>query len=120
VIKLLDFGLAKQRRSLEESDATQALTQPGTIIGTLNYMSPEQLQSREADARSDIFSFGLVLYEMLTGKRASKVRPRPAQLRLSWNARRHPWPVSLLQRSTTFCKRASRRTQRSAGNPFVT
>ncbi len=70
-IKLLDFGLAKRSGPLKESDATltQALTQQGAIIGTLNYMSPEQLQSKQADARSDIFSFGLVLYEMLTGKR---------------------------------------------------
>jgi len=69
-IKLLDFGLAKQSGRLKETDATAALTQQGTILGTLNYMSPEQLQSKEADARSDIFSFGLVFYEMLTGRRA--------------------------------------------------
>ena len=69
-IKLLDFGLAKQSGPLKETDATQALTERGSIVGTLNYMSPEQLQSKEADARSDVFSFGLVLYEMLTGKRA--------------------------------------------------
>ena len=69
-IKLLDFGLAKQSGPLKEADATQALTEQGMIVGTLNYMSPEQLQSKEADARSDIFSFGLVLYEMLTGARA--------------------------------------------------
>jgi Tol biopolymer transport system component/predicted Ser/Thr protein kinase len=69
-VKLLDFGLAKQSGPLKESDVTQALTQQGTIVGTLNYMSPEQLQSKEADARSDIFAFGLVLYEMLTDKRA--------------------------------------------------
>jgi eukaryotic-like serine/threonine-protein kinase len=67
-IKLLDFGLAKQSEPLQETDATQALTQQGAIVGTLNYMSPEQLQSKRADARSDIFSFGLVLYEMLIGK----------------------------------------------------
>jgi Tol biopolymer transport system component len=67
-IKLLDFGLAKQSAPLKETDATEALTQQGAIVGTLNYMSPEQLQSKEADARSDIFSFGLVLYEMVTGK----------------------------------------------------
>jgi serine/threonine protein kinase/Tol biopolymer transport system component len=69
-IKLLDFGLAKQSGPLKETDVTQALTQHGAIVGTLNYMSPEQLQSKEADARSDIFAFGLVLYEMLTGKPA--------------------------------------------------
>lgn len=69
-VKLLDFGIARQSRPLQETEATQALTQQGAIIGTLYYMSPEQLQSKEADARSDIFSFGLVLYEMLTGKRA--------------------------------------------------
>ena len=69
-IKLLDFGLAKQTGPLKETDATEALTKQGAIVGTLNYMSPEQLQSKEVDARSDIFAFGLVLYEMLTGKRA--------------------------------------------------
>lgn len=69
-IKLLDFGLAKQSAPLKETDATQALTEQGAIVGTLNYMSPEQLQSKVVDARSDIFSFGLVLHEMLTGKRA--------------------------------------------------
>jgi serine/threonine protein kinase len=69
-IKLLDFGLAKQSGPLKETDATRALTMQGAIVGTLNYMSPEQLQSKEADGRSDIFSFGLVLFEMLRGKRA--------------------------------------------------
>jgi len=69
-IKLLDFGLAKHGRPLEQTEATLtgALTGEGQIVGTLQYMSPEQLQSRDADARSDIFSLGCVLYEMLTGK----------------------------------------------------
>src|SRR6266542_2035652 len=71
-IKLLDFGLAKQSAPLREADATltEALTSKGQIVGTLQYMSPEQLHGQEADPRSDLFAFGCVLYEMLTGKRA--------------------------------------------------
>src|ERR1700686_4022889 len=71
-IKLLDFGLAKQNAvDLGSDDETgAALTIKGQISGTLQYMSPEQLQGKEADARSDIFAFGCVLYEMLSGKRA--------------------------------------------------
>ena len=71
-VKLLDFGLAKQAEPLHETDATltQALTRDGQIVGTLHYMSPEQLQGKETDARSDLFAFGCVLYEMLSGKRA--------------------------------------------------
>ena len=71
-VKLLDFGLAKQSGRLPENEATltAGLTGKGQIVGTLQYMSPEQLQGKEADARADLFSFGCVLYEMLSGKRA--------------------------------------------------
>jgi serine/threonine protein kinase len=73
-VKLLDFGLAKQSRDREaavlDATMTRPLTGEGRIVGTLHYMSPEQLQGQEADSRSDIFSFGVVLYEMLTGKQA--------------------------------------------------
>ena len=73
-VKLLDFGLAKLSRAREttavDDTVTKALTQENAILGTLQYMAPEQMQGKEADARSDIFSFGCVLYEMLTGKRA--------------------------------------------------
>ena len=71
-IKLLDFGLAKIDKpiAVAQETVTMALTSQGQILGTLLYMSPEQLQGKEADSRSDIFSFGCVLYEMLTGKRA--------------------------------------------------
>ena len=70
-IKLLDFGLAKRAASTNQEDATlTATTGQGQIAGTLPYMSPEQLQGKPVDARSDLFSFGCVLYEMLSGRRA--------------------------------------------------
>src|SRR5499425_481683 len=73
--KLLDFGLAKPTAaaSLATMTATKLespVTQEGTIVGTYQYMSPEQLEGKEFDGRSDIFSLGAVLYEMLTGQRA--------------------------------------------------
>jgi serine/threonine protein kinase/tetratricopeptide (TPR) repeat protein len=73
VVKLLDFGLAKQNPESDlPEDGTQTLsvTQAGMIMGTPAYMSPEQAEGRTADARSDIFSFGAILYEMLAGRRA--------------------------------------------------
>ncbi|HEV1285240.1 MAG TPA: protein kinase [Bryobacteraceae bacterium] len=72
-LKVLDFGLAKfelVKKTRADETQTRALTEEGTIVGTLQYMSPEQLQGKPTDARSDIFSFGCVLYEILTGKRA--------------------------------------------------
>jgi len=75
-VKILDFGLARQSGLLETADAhastVAGLTEPGTILGTVAYMSPEQVRGLAADARSDIFSFGAVLYEMLSGRRAFK------------------------------------------------
>ena len=73
--KLLDFGLAKGGDVLQgdihsSPTMSQPLTARGTILGTMQYMSPEQLEGKEADARSDIFSFGAMLYEMATGKKA--------------------------------------------------
>jgi serine/threonine-protein kinase len=92
-VKLLDFGLAL----LDEPDRTRdetasALTSPGVVVGTAAYMSPEQAQGRPVDARSDIFSFGAVLYELLSGRQpfagnsaidilAAIVRDEPAPLR---------------------------------------
>jgi serine/threonine protein kinase len=71
-VKILDFGLAKHAPGPVESDATQTMkiTITGTVLGTVAYMSPEQAKGQELDARSDQFSFGLILYEMAAGKRA--------------------------------------------------
>lgn len=71
-VKILDFGLAKRAESVSESgdSITHPQTLRGTVLGTLGYMAPEQLRGLEADARSDIFACGAILYEMLTGRRA--------------------------------------------------
>ncbi len=76
--KLLDFGLAKPKQEVAPANAQLSelptaddpLTAKGTIVGTLQYMAPEQLEGKEVDARTDIFAFGAVVYEMATGKRA--------------------------------------------------
>jgi Tol biopolymer transport system component len=74
-VKILDFGLAKLKQPEEGADKTDlatatAGTEPGVVLGTLGYMSPEQVRGQAADQRSDIFAFGAILYEMLSGKRA--------------------------------------------------
>ena len=71
-VKVLDFGLAKTapKSALDGATVTKALTSEGIILGTPQYMSPEQIQGSDVDARTDIFAFGCVLYEMVTGNRA--------------------------------------------------
>ena len=72
-LKILDFGLAKLTRpenTSPDAATVQVATDPGTVMGTVGYMSPEQVRGKNADHRSDIFAFGAILYEMLSGKRA--------------------------------------------------
>jgi eukaryotic-like serine/threonine-protein kinase len=73
-VKILDFGLAKALLPEREESgaATFGATEPGTVLGTVGYMAPEQVRGRPADHRSDIFAFGAILFEMLTGQRAFK------------------------------------------------
>ena len=89
LIKVLDFGLAKltERADINELDPTRSMTlgqalrtEEGTIVGTVAYMSPEQAQGKKVDARSDIFAFGSVLYEMVTGQRAFQADNRISTL----------------------------------------
>ncbi len=73
-IKLLDFGLAQQMETGSGNSDAPTMTQTGAVVGTPAYMAPEQWEGKRADARSDIYSFGCVLHEMLTGKRANPDR----------------------------------------------
>src|ERR1700730_116563 len=100
--KLLDFGLAKQATPVAmlatltgAAPQKSPVTQEGTIVGTFQYMSPEQVEGKEVDGRRDIFSFGAVLYEMLTGKRAF---PGKSQFSVaSAVLEKDPEPISTLQ-----------------------
>jgi Tol biopolymer transport system component len=100
-VKLLDFGLAKavapatQQSSLTALPTQHALTQEGTILGTFQYMAPEQLEGKEADARTDIFAFGCVLYEMATGKKAFSGATQASLI--SSILRDDPQPISQVQ-----------------------
>ncbi len=96
-VKVLDFGLAKLVEPATDQDRTATLgqtprTQEGIILGTVAYMSPEQASGRKLDPRSDIFSFGSVLYEMLTGQRAFQGENQISTLAAILN--KEPKPVS--------------------------
>jgi Tol biopolymer transport system component len=104
--KLMDFGLAKATpaheppassltRTLSGPSADKPLTTQGTVVGTFQYMSPEQVEGKEADARSDIFALGAVLYEMATGKRAFEGKTTASVIAAVLE--RDPPPVSTVQ-----------------------
>jgi len=97
--KLLDFGLAKSNRAAISDGsgvtAQKPLTSEGTIVGTFQYMAPEQLEGAEADARTDIFAFGAVLYEMATGRRAFEGKTKTSLIAAIVGG--EPKPISQLQ-----------------------
>src|SRR5664279_4235492 len=104
--KLMDFGLAKQAAvvanpmsglsvTLTTPQGSHPLTAQGSVVGTFQYMSPEQVQGSEADARSDIFAFGAVLYEMVTGKRAFE--GKTAASAMAAVLEREPVPIGSVQ-----------------------
>jgi eukaryotic-like serine/threonine-protein kinase len=103
-VKLLDFGLAKVMApptpagSLTALPTQQGLTQEGTILGTFQYMAPEQLEGKEADARTDIFALGAVLYEMATGRKAFSGTSQASLI--SSIMKEVPPPISQLQPMT--------------------
>src|SRR6266849_2801905 len=105
--KLLDFGLAKLRQGaapaiplsqLPTATAKDAVTQEGTILGTLQYMAPEQLEAKEVDARTDIFAFGALIYEMATGKKAFEGKSQASVIGAI--LKDDPPPISTLQPMT--------------------
>ena len=107
--KLLDFGLAKFAQGRSNTSVTQSpttlptgrdLTSPGLVLGTLQYMAPEQLEGLDADGRTDIFAFGALLHEMVTGKKAFEGKSRV--LLISAIATSEPQPLSSVEPATSL------------------
>src|SRR6202166_2296531 len=104
--KLLDFGLAKLKQEVAPANvqlsqlptADEPLTAKGTIVGTLQYMAPEQLEGKEVDARTDIFAFGAVVYEMATRKRAFEGKSQASVISAIMSS--DPVPMTSLQPMT--------------------
>ena len=108
-VKVLDFGLAKSTAKPGPADATveAGLTAEGTVLGTPQYMAPEQFEGKEADARSDIWAFGAVLYEMLTGRRAFQGKSYASLLNAILSA--DPPPMGLKPFTPAWLERLVRR-----------
>jgi TRAP transporter TAXI family solute receptor len=103
-VKLLDFGLAKSAIShepgLTDAARSASITAPGTILGTLSYMAPEQLEGKRVDARTDIFALGAVLYEMTTARKAFEASSQAAVIAAILDS--DPAPISTLRRESPF------------------
>jgi len=118
LVKVLGFGLAKLTEAAPASKAETAVTvepttEEGTILGTVGYMSPEQAEGKPVDGRSDIFSFGSVLYEMLTGQRAFQGETRASTIAAI--LREEPKPLSQVVEGLPTQGRANRQTLPAQG-----
>ena len=130
-VKVLDFGLAKALDMAPEGDPSQsptltaAATQMGVIMGTAAYMSPEQASSETADKRSDIWSFGVVLFEMLTGQRVfagktvSHVLGAVLQVEPTWDALPVPTPPPLKKVLKRCLEKERKRRLRDIGDALT-
>jgi len=125
--KLLDFGLAKPASSLANlttmTHAATPVTEQGSIVGTFQYMSPEQVEGKDLDGRSDIFSLGAVLYEMTTGQRAFEGKSQLSIASAILEKEPRPSPPSNPSPhppSTTPSEPASPNPQTNAGKPHAT
>jgi eukaryotic-like serine/threonine-protein kinase len=129
--KLLDFGLAKLKQEVAPANiqlsqlptAGEPLTAQGTIVGTLQYMAPEQLEGKEVDARTDIFAFGTVVYEMATGKKAFEGKSQASLIAKILET--DPVPMSSLQPMTPpafdrIVKTCLAKDQKTAGRARLT
>ena len=126
-IKILDFGLAKLTQAQPGSEPSAPTiggeTEPGLVMGTVGYMSPEQVRGQAVDSRADIFALGAILYEMLTGKRAFQKPTSPETMSAILNedppamSQVVPNLPPALQRA---CTAAWRRTRSSAFNRLQT
>jgi serine/threonine protein kinase len=102
-VKVLDFGLAKMERPVTSSPDAESISERGVIVGSLHYMSPEQVEGKDADARSDIFSFGLVLYEMAIGRRAFEAESRAGLIAAILEKEPPPFEPEWLNRVVRAC-----------------
>jgi serine/threonine protein kinase len=116
--KILDFGLAQVERSIAGGSSPGNITAPGQIIGTPSYMSPEQAEGADVDARSDIFSFGTVMYEALTGKRPFRGASQGLIVKAVVHSTPEPIAKSRPDVPSVIAKMVARCLQKSPGKRF--
>jgi len=116
--KILDFGLARYQPAASAApEATMTVTQPGLVMGTVGYMSPEQVTGSPAGAQSDIFSLGIVLYEMLTGKLAFDRATSVEAMSAICATNRPTFPPTCRRRWLRLSRAVWKRNRRNAFNP---